>query len=250
MNFSASLLQSNSCGCGHDPVSSFTHLVGAVWFAILAKPLLQKAEGRWGQKAALAIYASSCVLLLFISGIYHWLPPGLGRDFMRRMDVAAIFLLIAGTFTPICAMAYRGATRWGSLITIWTIAIIGILLRTLYFDSISGRLGTEVFLGFGWLGGILAFDLWHRESFAFIKPLLLGGAAYTVGAVILELGKSLSFPTGMTAHDIWHLAVLLGIAWHWRFIGQVAENPCQTAEPLKPCELAQTFNSAYTPAKT
>ena len=249
MNLATSFFDSTAAGCCQDPVSSFTHLVGAVWFACLARPLLEKGEGSSGRRAALGIYAFSCVFLLSVSGIYHWFPPGAERELLRRLDVAGIFLLIAGTFTPICGTLYKGVTRWGSLGVIWTIALLGILLRTVCFDALPGRWGTGVFLGFGWLGGILAWELWRRQTFAFVKPLLYGGLAYTGGAAILEAGHHLVWPRGLSPHDFWHLAVLIGIAYHWQFISQVAELSRPALMPEKSSELAHAFTPAYDPAK-
>lgn len=212
----------------HEPVSSLTHLAGAAWFALLSKPLIDKARGNPGRRAALAVYAATCVLLLSISSIYHFLGPSDSRTWMRRADVAAIFLLIAGTFTPVSTILYRGTTRWGTLGLVWTVAFGGIVIRTVYDHYILERIGTGVFLSFGWLGAIFAIELWHRRDFSFVRFLVFGGVAYTLGAVLLEGGPLTVIPGLIRTHDVWHLAVLLGMGCHWAFISQLAGAPPET----------------------
>lgn len=243
MNLTPSIFHVSSQACGHEPVSSMTHLVGAVWFACLTRPLLSKAGTRPGDWASQAIFAFSCVLLLSVSGIYHWLPPGGLRDVMRRTDLAAIFLLIAATYTPICVSLYRNVIRWYALGIIWGIALVGILLRALSMDTIPGSLGIRVFLVFGWLGGILALDLSYRRSFGFVKPLVYGGLAYTVGAGILEMGVPALCRLGITSHDLWHIAVLIGIAWHWQFVAQIANEARRFQEIPKQVNPALVFQT-------
>jgi len=145
---------------------------------------------------------------------------------------------------------YRGVTRWGSLGMIWMIALLGILLRSVSLDTIPGRLGMGVFLGFGWLGAILALDLWHRRNFALIKPLLWGGLAYTGGAALLETGLPAFMPPGISPHDLWHLAVLMGIAWHWQFVGQLADHAVTTRKIPIEADLVPGFPTTCDPAQT
>ena len=99
-----------------DPVSSLSHLAGAMVFALLSIILLQRGRGDFGRMASLSVFAFSSVLLLSLSGVYHLLTPGTaGREVLQRLDHAAIFVLIAGSFTPVHAILFRGAWRWGML---------------------------------------------------------------------------------------------------------------------------------------
>ena len=112
-----------------DPVSSLSHLAGVLAFGILAVPLLLRARGHPGRIAALAVFALGAVFLLSMSGVYHLLPDGsAGRYVLRHLDHAAIFFLIAATFTPVHVILFRGAWRWGMLALIWTVAATGITL--------------------------------------------------------------------------------------------------------------------------
>src|SRR5574342_331533 len=119
-----------------DPVSSLTHLAGAAAFAMLAVVLLRRGRGVPGHTLSLCVFALSCVMLLTLSGTYHLLAPGTaGREVLQRLDHAAIFALIAGSFTPVHAILFRGAWRWGMLTLIWGAAIAGMTLKTLNFSS-------------------------------------------------------------------------------------------------------------------
>ena len=96
-----------------DPVSSLTHLAGAVVFAVLSVVLLHRGRGDRGRMLSLCVFALSCVLMLSLSGVYHLLSPGTaGREVLKQLDHAAIFVLIAGSFTPVHAsMPQRPAPR-------------------------------------------------------------------------------------------------------------------------------------------
>lgn len=213
-----------------DPVSSLSHLIGAGVFAILAVPLVHKglrtrdAAGRWnGRVLSLAIFAASAVLLLTLSGVFHLLDRGgTARDVLQRLDHAAIFVLIAGTCTPIHAIMFRGPTRWGALAAIWTVAAVGVTLKSIYFVSTPPALGLGLYLGMGWLGGLSIVALWRRRGLWFVMPLLLGGLAYTAGAAIEGAEPGPMIGGVIRAHEIFHIAVLVGLGPHWRFVWSIA----------------------------
>ncbi|MGH8636081.1 MAG: PAQR family membrane homeostasis protein TrhA, partial [Burkholderiales bacterium] len=118
-----------------DPVSSVTHLAGALVFASMAGALLRRGRGSAPRLLSLSVFAFSCVLLLSLSGAYHLLSPGTEeRALLKQLDHAAIFLLIAASFTPVHTILFRGAWRWGMLAAVWGAALAGVILKTLYFD--------------------------------------------------------------------------------------------------------------------
>ncbi len=208
-----------------EPINSFTHLIAAILFLGLTIVLLRRSQGHPGRKFALGIFGFSSVMLLTTSGVYHMLWPGNDRDVMERIDVAAIFILMAGTFTPAYAILYRGLVRFCLLSLIWGAAIVGIALRMTYFAALSGWAGTILFLIFGWIGAISARNLWKRYSFAFIRPLVWGGLAYTSGALLLEFHWPTLIPRVLGPHELWHFAVLTGLSFHWQFVWQFADGP-------------------------
>jgi channel protein (hemolysin III family) len=201
-----------------DPVSSLTHLAGAVVFAILSAFLI--ARGREARQViSLVMFAFSCVLLLSLSGVYHLLSPGTaGRSVLLRLDHAAIFVLIAGSFTPVHVILLRDLWHRHLLAWIWVAAIAGVVLKTVYFDATPQWLGLLMYLGLGWLGLISTIALARRFGVRFVLLLVWGALAYTIGALVDHLGWPVLVPGVVGPHELFHLAVLAGISLHWAFI--------------------------------
>jgi channel protein (hemolysin III family) len=208
-------------GC-REPLSSYSHMVGAVVFAVLASVLLRRGRGDWIRTSSLLIMAFASVLLLILSSAYHLCWPGPTRAFMVRADVSAVFLLIAGSMTPVHAILFQGLSRWLPLILIWIAATAGIVWRMIYYESIPGSVGIWIFLLFGWGSAITAVVLWKKFGWAFVQPALHAGLAYTLGALILLFhGPTLVYGV-VGPHELWHIAVLAGLSLHWRFVFQFA----------------------------
>jgi channel protein (hemolysin III family) len=202
-----------------EPVSSLTHLAGAGVFAALTVPLLRRGWGNRTRVACLAVYSFSCVLLMAISGVYHLLAPGgSGRLVMVRLDHAAIFVLIAGTFTPVHGILFHGRWRWEPLILFWAVTAAAVTLKTVFFSDLSEWLGLALYLCLGWVGVATGSVLWFRYGGRFIRPLAWGGVAYTAGAVLDYSGLSPLIPGVLGSHELFHVAVLAGAGLHWRFV--------------------------------
>jgi channel protein (hemolysin III family) len=201
------------------PVSSIIHFLGALFFTYMAYFLIRRGKGSSILIVSLAVFAFSCVFLLLISAVYHLLETtGTAHVVFQRLDHAAIFLVIAGTFTPIHCILFTGILRWGFLIIVWVLAISGLVVKMIYFTAIPEWLGLSFYLGLGWMGLLMGYKLWQSYGFAFIRPLVIGGICYTVGAVI-EYQHTLIVLTGILGpHEILHIAVLAGIGFQWRFI--------------------------------
>jgi channel protein (hemolysin III family) len=206
-----------------DPVSSLTHLTAAVVFAILGPFLVARGSGGALRVISLAVFVLSCVLLLSLSGVYHLLTPETAaRGVLLRLDHAAIFVLIAGSFTPVHAILLRDRWHWHLLAWIWGAAIAGLTLKTVYFDAVPPWLGLMMYLGLGWLGLISTIALARRFGVRFVLPLVWGALAYTVGAVAEFVGWPVLVAGVVGPHEIFHLAVLAGISFHWAFIRGIA----------------------------
>jgi channel protein (hemolysin III family) len=217
-----------------EPVNCLSHFLAAAVFAILSLNLVQRGRGSWGRTIGLAVLACSSVFLLLMSGIYHMLGPGARRDFMWHLDLAGVFALIAGTFTPIHAILFKGVGRWGPLLLAWSAAAIGITLRMIWSNQLPSVVGAAVFLAFGWSGALSCIVLWRRYGSSFVKPLLWGGVAYTLGVVFLELNWPVLIPGVIGPHELWHVAVLVGLGLHWRFVFQFASGaPTATMAPAR-----------------
>lgn len=206
------------------PLSSIIHLLGAVFFTYQAKHMLRRVKGSSIRTISLAVFSGSCIFLLLVSGIYHLLATtGVAHTVFQRLDHAAIFLVIAGTFTPINCILFTGLLRWGFLVTVWVLAISGLIVKTIFFTTIPEWLGLSFYLGLGWMGLFMGFHLWRDYGFAFIQPLVLGGIFYTVGAIIEYHQKLTIVPGIIGPHEILHIAVLLGIGFQWWFIVKALE---------------------------
>lgn len=207
-----------------EPFSSLSHLLGALFFAVLSIPLLWRGRGNVARTTSLLVFCLGAVFLLSVSGVYHLLDPnGNARPIMRRLDHAAIFVLIACSFVPGHVILFRGWRRWGILAIVWTYAVVAITVKVLYFDQIPPRLGLAMYLAMGWIGLYSGTALYRRFGFTFILPIFWGGVAYTVGAVLESLHWPVLVPGVVQWHEVFHVAVLLGLGFHWAFVYQIAD---------------------------
>ncbi|HHJ38361.1 MAG: hypothetical protein AXA67_13490 [Methylothermaceae bacteria B42] len=201
------------------PVSSLTHLIGAGVFAILSIPLVKQCRlcrlCRW----TAGIFSFTIVLLLSMSGVYHLLATGgTGHEVFARLDHSAIFILIAGSFTPLQPLFFRSWWgRWGMLGLVWLLAITGIVLKAVFFHNIPEVLGLALYLGLGWLGLGSGIALARHFGFAFIRPMVWGGLSYTIGAIADYARWPVLIPGILGPHELMHLGVLGGIAGFWWF---------------------------------
>lgn len=206
-----------------EPFNCFSHFLAAGVFGLLTVWLIRRGWGDWGRVASLGIFAAASIAMLSISGVYHMLGEGgTPRAVMLRLDYAAIFVLIAATFTACHGILFRGLARWGPLFVIWALAITGITLRTIFADQEPLWLGVALYLGLGWLGVFTAIALWRRHGFTYVSPVLWGAVAYSAGAVLLWLEQPTLIPGVVGPHEVWHLSVIAGLGFHWKFVHQIA----------------------------
>lgn len=202
-----------------DPFNSLSHLIGAFIFLIYGIKLIGLARGHRGWVTAVSVFVFSVVFLLSMSGVYHLLEhDSTARAVLQRLDHAAIFGLIAGTFTPVHVILFKGFFRWGILVFVWVLAIAGMTLKTIYFYDLPAGLGLMFYLGLGWIGILSAYLTHKLHNFRVIRPLVYGALAYTTGAVLEFLNMPIIIPGVIGPHELFHLAVLLGIAYHWKFV--------------------------------
>ena len=195
---------------GEEIANSVSHGAGFL-ASVAALPLLVMADARrhdpW-QVVAAAIYASTLVLLYGASTLYHAVPArSHAKQVLRVVDHSAIYLLIAGTYTPFALGALRGPWGWSLLGTIWALALAGIALKAgLGFRY--PRLSTAVYLLMGWLVVIAVRPLAVAVGPAGLAWLFAGGVLYTAGVLFYTR------PRMRYAHLVWHLFVLGGSACH------------------------------------
>ena len=203
-----------------EPGSAITHFIGMV-LAILATPPLLIHGGQRGmttlQLTGLSIFLLSMIGLYASSTAYHSFHLTDERDILlQKLDHSMIFVLIAGTYTPICLTALAGNGGEGLLLKVWIVALAGILLKLLWVTH-PKWLSSVVYIGMGWLcltefPAILS--CMNRSGFWW---LLTGGILYTVGGVIyaLKLEKLNALHPDFGSHEIFHLFVMAGSACHY-----------------------------------
>jgi len=207
-----------------DPVSSWTHLIGAVIALVLGIRLCTRYSGPLLYRTGLIVFVFGTVFLLSMSGVYHLLGyGGSGRYVLQHLDHAAIWVMISGTFTPLHLMLFEGWKRWGILLIIWAVAINGVVFKTIFFDDFPEWLGLVLYLGMGWAGLFSGVLIARKHGLNFVSLLAFGGIAYSVGAILEFLRTPVIIPGLVGPHELFHFAVIIGIVCHWRFIVQVIQ---------------------------
>lgn len=195
---------------GEEIANSISHGLGFV-LALVAAPVLVVAATRRGTTSdlvAVSVFAGAMALMYLSSTIYHALPRGRVKEAFHVLDHAAIYLLIAGTYTPFTLGVLQGGWGWTLFGLVWGLAAIGVLTKT--FAGIRWHgLSTIVYVVMGWLVLIAAKPLWESLPTAGLLWLLAGGIAYT-GGVFFYVRKDLRY-----GHLVWHLFVVAGSACHF-----------------------------------
>ncbi len=180
--------------------------------ALVAAPVLLVETARQGNAMNIigaGVYAATLVMLYFSSTLYHALPPGPAKHRCGKIDHGAIYLFIAGTYTPFSLGVLNGVWGWTLFGLIWGIAAVGLVLKA--FDKLSHPLlSTGLYLAMGWLVVIAAVPLLERVAPAGIDWLVAGGLAYTVGVFFYLTDARYKF-----GHFVWHLFVIAGTTCHY-----------------------------------
>jgi len=206
-----STLSSRPQSIGEEIANSISHGAGML-AAVAAAPLLIVAAVQRGGAAGIvgaSIFAVTMVLLYLVSTLYHALPRGRAKQIFQILDHGAIFLLIAGTYTPFTLGVLSGAWGWTLFGLVWSLAFIGIVLKVACGTRYS-RFSTFLYLAMGWLVVIAVKPLWLHVLPWGLFWLLAGGVAYTVGVVFFALDQRLRY-----SHLIWHLFVMTGTSCHF-----------------------------------
>jgi hemolysin III len=195
---------------GEELANSISHGIGLCAALIGAPILLLEARRRSpGFFLGAVIFAVTLSMLYLGSTLYHAWPQTRGKSVLRTLDHSAIFLLIAGTYTPFTLGPLRGL--WGSsiLAVVWALAIFGVILKATRGASRHPKLGMTLYLGTGWLALIAVRPMMLAIPSAALFWLVAGGVAYTTG-VLFFVNQRLRY-----SHFIWHLFVLAGSSCHF-----------------------------------
>jgi hemolysin III len=198
------------------PFSGLTHLSGALLSLAGLVVLLVAARGRPWHTISFAIYGAALVFLYTASALYHLLrlPPHQERR-LYGLDRAAIYALIAGTYTPICLVALPTAWGWSLLGAVWGLAAAGILLDVIARQRTPDWLQALLYLLTGWAALVALGPLLVSLPPAALWWLLAGCLVYTAGAFVCVTDRPRLFPGRFGAHDLWHVLVLAGSSCHF-----------------------------------
>lgn len=190
---------------GDELASSVIHGIGVLLSVVaLAALVMRTAQaGRASDVLASAVYGMSLVGLYSASTLYHAIRLESARRWLRTLDHIAIFLLIAGTYTPFTLIALRGAWGWSLFGMVWSLALLGSALELGMFKRYR-RLAVLLYVAMGWIGIVAFRPLLAHLQFGGMVLLLAGGAAYTLG-VPFYLWRRLPYH-----HSVWHVFVLAG----------------------------------------
>ena len=190
---------------GEEFANALSHAVGAM-LSIFGIVMLAVRSQTATAAATTAVYGASMFLLFQASTCYHAMTNATAKRVFRRIDHSAIYLLIAGTYTPVLMIAVPFPTSVGLLAMIWYLAVTGVVFSclTLKFPYLS----TGLYLVMGWLSIFLLHSLWQNGAYLTIWLLLAGGAVYSIG-IVFYLMKT------RYMHSVWHLFVLGGAVCHY-----------------------------------
>jgi channel protein (hemolysin III family) len=227
-----------------EPFSSMSHLFAAGAFFLLGFVLLGRSRTSVAGTIALLVFIFGVTFALSMSGVFHLLAKGtVAKAVFQRLDHAGIFFLIAATYTPVHVIVFRGTMRWGILSIVWIVAITGITLKTIFFNDIAEWVGLSLYLSLGWFGVFSTYHLYKHFGLHYIKPILYGALAYTIGATLEFLRTPVLIPYVIGPHEIFHVFVLVGISTHWSFIQRLAQNPAPGLSTLQPAIKNACINS-------
>jgi hemolysin III len=198
-----------------EPVNGLTHFFAAIAASIGLVLLIVLGWHNPIKEISLTVYGSSLIFLFAASATYHMVKSKTNIiATLRKLDHSAIFLLIAGTYTPFCVVMFTGFWKWGFLTIIWFLAMIGILVKIFVPDA-PRWLHTGVYIAMGWLCMAAIGEMLRVLPVGALILLILGGVVYTVGAIIYATKTLDFFPGRFGFHEVWHIFVILGALTHF-----------------------------------
>jgi len=200
-----------------EPVNTISHMAGALASIIGLTLMVVFASLRadaW-HVVSFSIFGSSLILMYTSSFLYHGLRiSDKALLLFRKMDHIMIFIVIAGSYTPLCLVPLRGPWGWSLFGTVWGIAFLGIFLK-IFSMNVHRWISTSIYLVMGWLCMVAIYPLVKTLDPICLFWLALEGFFYTSGAVVYGLKRPNPFPGIIGFHEIWHLFVILGSACHF-----------------------------------
>jgi hemolysin III len=198
-----------------EPVNGLTHYFAALAAVVGVVILLLLSRTDYVKQESLLVYGASLVLMLTASATYH-LTKGSPRriQFLRKLDHSSIFVLIAGTYTPVCVNLLTGFWQWGMLGIVWLLAIIGTTSKMILINT-PRWFSALVYIGMGWLALVGVGEIIAALPIGAVIFLVLGGIIFTLGAIVYSTKTMNFFPGVFGFHEVWHIFVIVGCLCHF-----------------------------------
>jgi len=200
----------------NEPTSAITHLIAAL-LSVAALVLMVVYSTLYSDPwhiVGASIFGASLILLYTSSTVYHFLKQGTrAKEVMRRIDHSLIYVLIAGTYTPLCLGPLRGPWGWSLFGVVWGLAIVGIILKSM--NRLNGWLSALIYVLMGWVVVVEIVPLLKLLSLEVFLWLFGGGMAYTIGVLFFALDKKVKRNKWFGMHEVFHLFVILGSFCHF-----------------------------------
>jgi hemolysin III len=196
---------------GEEIANAISHGLGFL-LAVASLPILvmhMSAQGSAINVVAVCVFSGTMMLLYLVSTLFHALPEGRAKNRLNRLDHSAIYLFIAGSYTPFMLGALHGVWGWTLFGIVWAAAAVGVTAKLLNRFK-HPLLSTGLYVAMGWVAVIGAGPMMERISTGGIVWLVVGGLSYTLGAVVFLLDNRVRY-----AHFVWHLFVLGGSTCHF-----------------------------------
>jgi glycerophosphoryl diester phosphodiesterase len=232
-----------------DPFAALTHLLAAAAAAWATLHLWLRTTGVPWRRVSVLVFAASSIALFLASGTYHaafepW------KAALRRVDHAAIYVLIAGTFTPLVAHLMHGPWRARLLGAVWTMAAAGVGLKLFLFGALPEWIDISLYLAMGWFGLVPAVPIIRARRYDVVGWMALGGLFYTAGALCELFRWPVLLPGVLGAHEVFHLAVILGSASFLLLIlRHVVPSTVALAPPARPLAAGATLRERIAPGR-
>lgn len=199
-----------------EPFNTYSHLIGAVVAVIWTVALMLNAsDSSLWHRISFLIYGVTVFAMFSSSAVYHSINVSFKREeFFRLIDHIMIYLVIAGSYTPICAVVLEGEWRLWMLIGIWLFALFGILKKIFWLNA-PRWFSTLLYLLMGWIAVIIFPQIWDSLPHGFAYWIAIGGLCYTIGAIIYVIEKPDPKPETFGFHEIWHIFVMGGAFSHF-----------------------------------
>jgi hemolysin III len=198
-----------------EPVNGLTHLGGAVAALVGEIVLLIIAWPDELKVVSILVYGFSLIALFSASSAYHLIQANTKIiQVLRKLDHSAIYILIAGTYTPFCVLAFSGFFHWDMLAIVWSFALVGIIVKIFYIKA-PRWLNAAIYVLMGWLGISAVGQVSAALPVGAIVWLIVGGVIYTLGAVVYATRIFNFIPGKFGFHETWHIFVLLAAMAHF-----------------------------------